>query len=776
LNFKEKIKKDLEIKTILGILSEYCDTDYGKKYFLNNIDFMENISEIEKEYSISRSFFSFYNSGKRLDLKGLPEISEAVLKTENGNSPDIKEYREISDFHSQVNNLFDSCKNDIDENIQSLFMKFSYHRELVEMINKIITKDYEISDKASETLFSIRRNINSLKSKISSSINIYINRYMKYLTLEKPVIKNGKVCLSVSSDSRTRVRGIVVGKSDSGSSYFIQPEELSIFDDELEDYLNREKAEVARLLSMIKFEVYKRINSIKKNIELISYIDHIMGKTLYAVKNYAYFFLPEVKETGIVLKGMKHPLIDEKDVVPLDIEINKNAMIITGPNTGGKTVTLKSVGLSFFLTHAVLPVKCIDLKIPFIKKIYTDIGDEQSITQNLSTFSSHLKNLKTIVEESDENTLVLIDELGTGTDPIEGAALGKAIIKNLLDKKSKIFVTSHLSEIKTYSMEEERLATASMSFDINSLKPTYKILVGVPGASHAIEIAKKMGFDDNIIEQSYKNISEDYIKNEKIFSELSQSFEKLEKERKIILKEKNELIRKKEDYEKKYEIVEKKEIEKLNKDIARTKEELRQLKIELNTIISEIKEARKNNDYEKIKEKISEVDKLKEKVSDLEVEKKPNKKYVIKPNMIVMVPGNMKGKVLNIKNKKAEISLTDSPVKLFYSVDELIPVNDKDKNKKTEEKKVSVYVKKTSMVLPEIDIRGMTVAEAIPEMEKFISDMTLSGFSSGCIIHGKGTGKLSLGIWEYLRSCSIIKSFRIGKENEGGTGVTVVEV
>lgn len=734
----------------------------------------EDIEKLKKELNICSLFFDMWNMGNYIDLRGLPDIREIAYKIKEDFMVLPKEYRNIALFNEQFYNTYKENKKYMVEEIDYIFQRFNFQRELTAKILNTIDEDGKIVDKATPNLYEIRKKLEKIKSKISNVISTLVNRNMKYLAIEQPVLRNERMCLAVKQENRKNVQGFLVGKSDSGSTYYIEPEQISNLNEEYALLLDEEKAEVARILSQIDFELKNKSNIIESNIEVVSYIDAITAKIVYKTKNNFDFVIPSINNSEIYLDGLKHPLIPEDQIVPLRIKMSKKALIITGPNTGGKTVSLKSLGIAFFLSHSAFPVPAYTARLPFIKNIYTDIGDEQSISQNLSTFSSHLRNLKSIIDESRENDLIIIDELGTGTDPVEGAALGKAIIERLLEKNTYLFVTSHLSEIKTYSLEDERLSSASMSFDLETLMPTYKFFMGVPGASHAIEIAQRMGFEEKLIENARNNIDEDFIKSERIFSELTKSYEEMEKDKEYQKREKFKLEKLRKEYEDKFEKVKNKELEKVDKELKQLKAEMKLIKKDLEVSLQKIKEAEKDSNKEILREEMKKIQSLSEKSNDLKLGNSQKKKkfHEIKEGMEVLIPGGSIGIISKLNGEKAVIKLKNNPIEFTFEKDELTPV----KKEKKAEKNFNLSVKPSKKMNIEIDVRGYTVSEAIPEVENLISEIISNNYDFGYIIHGKGTGKLAEGIWDYLRKTKNIKSFRIGKTGEGGTGVTVVEV
>jgi len=769
----------LEIEKILNLISSYSHTHYGRKYFLKNIKMYEDLTELDREVNISRVFFDMAIKGTLKDLYGLSYIPQIMEKISNKESIEGKEFRKVAEFleDSYAIHKHYSGINDL------LTEKLSDYKPLLDLRNeifKVFTPEGEIKDNASIELKRIRNGIDTVKHQLNIEFNKIKSKYIKYLSLDQPVERNGRLCIALKSENRNVIKGITVGRSDSGATLFVEPDTIIELNEKLTDLSSQEKNEINRILSNLTFELQKNKFKIEKDIEIIEYIDANIAKARYAKDMNAVFTLPHTTK-NILLKELKHPLIPKEKIVPIDVELDRNGMIITGPNTGGKTVSLKSIGLAFFMAHSALPVLALNAEIPFMQEIYTDIGDQQDISQNLSTFSAHLLNLKNILENVNEKSLVLIDELGTGTDPIEGAALSKAILKYLLMKGPIIFATSHLSEIKTFSLEEEKLLAASMSFDIETLKPTYKLMVGVPGASHAIEIAERLGIDPQIIEESKRNLNEEFSQSEKILSRLTSIHKEYEESLEGIKKKEEEIDKMKKEYEEKLQKLKKKEIESLDPELYQLKEQIKNMRNQIQTVLTEIKQRKDQIDSQEISKKLKESEnmasQLEEMKKTLSQKQKGRKieKSKIKVGMKVKTSNNIQGTVKRITNSKITVQIDGSPIEITYSPTEIEPVINTDKEK-NEERKIHVKINQKKSLNPEIDIRGYSVNEAIPEIEKFISDLISSGIKEGRIIHGKGTGKLAMGIWDYLRKSSLIKDFKIARSEEGGTGATVIEV
>ncbi|PNR98387.1 hypothetical protein X927_08330 [Petrotoga mexicana DSM 14811] len=769
----------MEIEKILNLISTYTHTDYGKAYFFKNVKMYKDLTELDREVNISRVFFDMAIKGTLKDLYGLSYIPSIMEKISNKESVEGREFRKIGEFLEEgyAIHKYYSGINDL------LTDKLSDYKPLLELkdhIFKVFTPEGEIKDNASIELKRIRNGIDTVKRQLNIEFNKIKSKYIKYLSLDQPVERNGRLCIALKSENRNVIKGITVGRSDSGATLFVEPDTIIELNEKLTDLFSQEKNEINRILSNLTFELQKNKFKIEKNIEIIEYIDGNIAKARYAKDMNAVFTQPHTTKK-ILLKELKHPLIPKEKIVPIDVELDRNGMIITGPNTGGKTVSLKSIGLAFFMAHSGLPVLALKAEVPFIEEIYTDIGDQQDISQNLSTFSAHLLNLKNILENVNEKSLVLIDELGTGTDPIEGAALSKAILKYLLMKGSIIFATSHLSEIKTFSLEEEKLLAASMSFDIETLKPTYKLMVGVPGASHAIEIAERLGIDPQIVEESKINLNEEFSQSEKILSRLTSIHNEYEESLERIKKKEKEIDKMKKEYEEKLQKLKKKEIESLEPELYQLKEQIKNMRNQIQTILKEIKQKKDQIDSQEISKKLKESENMASQLEEMRKTLSQNQKgrkiekSKIKVGMKVKTSNNIEGTVKRVTNSKITVQIDGSPIEITYNPTEIEPVINTDKEK-NEEKRIYVKIDQKKSVKSELDIRGYSVNEAIPEIEKFISDLISSGIKEGRIIHGKGTGKLAMGIWDYLRKSSLIKDFKIARSEEGGTGATVIEV
>ncbi|GAB6189290.1 endonuclease MutS2 [Marinitoga arctica] len=768
----QKTYKNLEIYKILNLITKYAYSEYGKRYIINNFNYITDYDILKKEYTILEEYIDFVIKNGNFDLRGIPIIYNEINKINNNVYLSPIEYKKISDFLSQVSNFFTEYSPLLKNypNLEKTIYSIPDTSNLINLIEKSIDKDGNIKDSASDILRQIRRKIETIKKNLNSSLKRIISKYHRYVSLEQPTLKNNRYCIVVRSEHKNKINGTIISYSDTGVSVYIEPYETGKLNSELSDLIASEKAEISRILGKIFLESSKNLYNIKKTIKIIEYIDGLNAKNRYAKENNYVFSIPSLKDKNLYLDGVRHPLIEKDKVVSVTLKLpeNKYGMIITGPNTGGKTVALKSVGLSVIFSHSAFPIPAHNAKIPFFEKVYTDIGDEQSIEQTLSTFSAHLKNIKEILDNTNEKSLILIDELGTGTDPIEGSALALAIIEKLIKLKTKFFVTSHLSAVKAFSIENNYLLSASMGFDKESLSPTYRLLIGVPGASHAIDIAEKLSLPEDVLISANNFLSKEQIFDEKIIQNLTQIYEDLEKEKEKHRIKHKEVVLLKQDLEEKLEKLKKKEIDHLDSEIKKYKEYLKDLKKEIDHYINILKNEK---DINKIRNLSKKVENKKYEIDNIKIKKSKNIKQNLSVGDIVNISGE-KAKIVKIKEDNILVKFIDKPFELSVSIND---INfKKEKKKKSNIKNHSIPIIKN--IKNEIDIRGLTVDEALPEIDKFISDLLASNLNSGYIIHGKGTGKLALGIWNYLRKNKRIKSFRLGNDKEGGTGVTFVEV
>lgn len=785
----EKTFRVLEYNKIIEMLSKRTVSSKGRKMCEELLP-TSNLLEVEDRLRETKEAYDVVLKWGSLPLEGVKDIEDSVKRAKMGFTLTPSELLRVSDIlrvTKRLKSFFaDGAKKEnypiINEIVESLF----YIKSLEEDIERAIISEEEIDDRASEKLYSIRRAIKDKNQRVKEKLQSMLHSLSKYL--QEPIItmRNGRYVIPVKSEFKGSVAGLVHDQSASGSTLFIEPMPIVELNNEIRELELKEKAEIERILKELSEKVAKNSEELLHDNENIAYLDFLMAKAKFGLDLDA--SIPEVNDKGIInMKRARHPLIDKEKVVPIDIRLgqNYNALVITGPNTGGKTVTLKTTGLLTLMAMAGLAIPCSDgSTVSVFNKVFADIGDEQSIEQSLSTFSSHMKNIINIVKEADEKSLILVDELGAGTDPSEGAALAMSLLEYFYKKGAKLVATTHYSEIKVFAMEKEGFENASVEFDVETLRPTYRLLIGIPGKSNAFEISKRLGLDEDIINRAREFISKDVAKFEDVIQSLQNKTLLLEREIDEVQKIKRENLELKKEYsEKKYKLESQrdKEIKKAQEEARRI---IRQAKEEADAILKELNELRKRAlEAESIREAEEARKKLKNK---LDAMSSKEEEVVVKDGMIeardVKVGDEVyvstvsaKGTVLSLPDAKGEVLVQIGVMKMSVPLDKLF-IEEKGKKQAQKLGTTKIIKEKAENISTSIDLRGQTIDEALYNLDKYLDDAFLSGLTKVTIIHGKGTGALREGIQRALRSHSHVKSFRLGDFSEGGSGVTIVEL
>lgn len=671
------------------------------------------------------------------------------------------------------------------------FEELTPNKRLEEEICTSIISEEEIADNASSALYDIRRKIRNAGAKIKSTLDSMIRsaHYQKFLQDAIVTMRNNRYVVPVKAECRGEIPGIVHDMSSSGSTVFIEPSAVVNANNDLHELAIKEKTEIERILADFSQKVAEEGDALKYTYDALLDLDLIFAKAKLALDMKA--ICPKLNSDGRIniIKG-RHPLIDRKKIVPVDVSVGTDfdTLIVTGPNTGGKTVVLKTIGLFCLMAQAGLHIPANDeSEIAVFENIFADIGDEQSIEQSLSTFSSHIKNIVSIAEKVTDSSLVLFDELGAGTDPVEGAALATAIIENMRAMGARTVATTHYSELKLYALSTDGVENASCEFDVNTLSPTYRLLIGVPGKSNAFAISQKLGLPKHIIDRSKELLSDENIKFEDVLSGL-------EHDRKSAEKSKNEQERmRREIADLKAELV--RERDKISKqkdkiyDRAREKAEkiITDAQAEVEEMLTEIREAQKKRNEDEVKRAMEDVRrqlglKKKSNVPPKSRQQKAQRSNVnvntlkLGANVLIM-DLNDKGTVLSINKKDETAVIQVGIMKINSSISNLLVLEDEKGTAPasfTPPKKGGGI--RTTAPKTEVDLRGMMREEAEMEAEKFLDECILSGITTASIIHGKGTGALRAGIHELLRHHPQVKSYRLGKYGEGENGVTIVEL
>jgi DNA mismatch repair protein MutS2 len=788
----EKALRTLEYNKIIQKLSELAGSSRGKELCASLLPHHElsEITRLQKETSDALSRLLRKGS---LSFSGIHDIRPSLMRLKVGSSLGAVELLRISSVLDATLRIkaYGGCTGkDEDEIIEdSLTEYFGGLEPLTQLSNEIkrcIISEEEIADDASPALKSIRRSIRITNDKVHSDLSSILNSSKNVLQDNIITMRNGRYCLPVRAEYKNQFQGMIHDQSSTGSTLFIEPMSVVRLNNELRELAIKEKEEIEKILAGLSEMAGEYVDQLYYNYNTITGLDFIFAKaTLSKTMKGSE---PVFNNKGIInLKKARHPLIDPKQVVPIDIRIGSdfNMLIITGPNTGGKTVTLKTVGLLTLMGQAGLHIPAYDnSELAVFTEVYADIGDEQSIEQSLSTFSSHMTNIVSILQKADEQSLVLLDELGAGTDPTEGAALAMSILSYLHKRNIRTMATTHYSELKIYALSTEGVLNASCEFDVESLRPTYRLLIGIPGKSNAFAISSKLGLPEHIIEEAGKLIG----KQERTFEDLISD---LEESRITIEKEQDEI--------RQY----KAEIEKLKQSLAKKSENLEasrariinEAKEQASMIISEAKEyadesIRKFNRWLQqggnVKDMEEERAKLREKLgdsSDLPIVNAPKsgKKVDLKTlkigDSVFVTSLGLKGTVSTLPNSKGDLLVQMGALNSQVNVKDLEAIEDEDDTPKrnVSTKAGKIKMSKSATISPEINLIGKTVDEALALLDKYLDDAYLSHIPKVTIIHGRGTGALRNAVHGFLKKSKYVKSYRIGGFNEGNTGATIVE-
>ena len=668
-------------------------------------------------------------------------------------------------------------------------------KQLEEQLYMCILSEEEIADGASGELSSIRRKMRNMQGKIKDMLDAMIrsSRYQKYLQDPIVTMRGDRYVIPVRAEYRAEVPGVVHDTSSSGATLFVEPMSVVNANNEIRDLRAKEQAEIERILAALSAEVSEYQGEIEADYETLCELDFIFCKGKLSADMGA--SEPLLNDKGrIYLKKARHPLIARRSVVANDIYLGGDfdTLVITGPNTGGKTVTLKTLGLFCLMAAAGLHIPANDnSSVAVFDSIWADIGDEQSIEQSLSTFSSHMKNIVNIVNKAGKNSLVLFDELGAGTDPVEGAALAVSILEFLRLAGANTAATTHYSELKLYALSTPGVCNASCEFDVGTLQPTYKLLIGVPGKSNAFAISQRLGLDERIIERARSLMSEDNVRFEDLITDLHESKRVAEDEAKKAQRLRQEADALKEKIEEQKQTLEQRRQKLLDEARREAKRIILDAKDESAKVIKELNELKKNVQNENVGKTIEEARaKLRAKESGID----ESFSGVIRPKAQQNAPKSVKvgdsveivslgqsGEVLKPQDADGNVLVQAGAMKIKVKLADLrlVPKAKKEqpqKGKKKDARSFAGYVSKKADVKTEIDLRGMTLEEALLDADRFLDDAYMAGLNQVSIIHGKGTGVLRAGIADMLRRHRLVKSFRLGRYGEGETGVTIVEL
>ena len=780
--------KKLEFDKILNILSGYCKTYIGKN-FATDLRPSQDKKTVMQTLNETSQGVILIQRNSTPPIGKIADITVYLKALDGCGSLSIKALLELQNILQMASDLKDYFAKDYLANsdfsaIEQYFSDLYINPSVVSTFAKSILDEDSIADTASAKLQDIRRRERKIEQDIRSKLNVILHSstYSKYMRENIVTIRNGRFVIPVKEEYRSNVKGLVHDMSSSGSTVFIEP--IAVFDlnNELSNLHIEEELEIERILQNLSGLLYPYTKELKTDTELIGKLDFIFAKAHYSLNLHC--TTPEISESKFIkLINARHPLIDPAKIVPSSLEIGKDfsSLIITGPNTGGKTVTLKTVGL-------LTAMACSGLNIPastqssiyVFDNIFADIGDDQSITESLSTFSAHMTNIVDIVKNSTENSLILVDELGSGTDPVEGASLAISVLDYFKSNSSLTVATTHYQELKKYALTTDGFENASVEFDVNTLSPTYHLLIGVPGKSNAFEISRKLGLPDSIINEAKGNLTKNDIDFEELLKNVYDNKSKIENEKLEISKKLNEISELKKSLERDNTKLNEQEREIINNAKIKARNILLDAKEEANEIISKMNDVSKSNsDLNNLRNKLNKDIKdisatslsnnvAKESKSAISVED-------AKPNTEVFVTTlGQNGIIVSNVSKSNEVQVQVGSMKLSVNLKYLEKIVNKNKTNKSTSSYSSVS--KAKNVSSEINVIGLNVEEAVFVVDKFLDDCSIANLQTVRIVHGKGTGKLREGIHKFLKSNSRVKSFRVCTYGEGEMGVTVVEL
>lgn len=769
----------LEFHKVINELINLSKLEITKEKFID-IEILKDKSTLDKELMLMTEMIDFYKYDDGFELSGLTDIQRHM-----GTIDLIGSYLSGEDLADLKKNLAifriskSRAKNVRDKYkvIWQLFNDVEEIKDIEKFIDDAVKDDGEIKDDASLGLRDVRRQKQNINANIKEKFDDLMNNKETTRAVQERIItqRNDRYVIAVKTDFKGLIKGIEHDRSASGGTVYIEPLNVVSLNNKLREYEAREREEIRKILLRLTEIIRMKKDEILKIKEILQRLDFINAKTSYAIEKHA--IVPKIiNKEYLKLVEARHPLIDENKVVPLNFELgnnNENIMLITGPNTGGKTVTLKVAGLLTIMALSGIPIPAGEkTEIGFFEDVLSDIGDEQSIEQNLSSFSGHVSKIKEIMESVNHRTLVLMDELGSGTDPMEGSAFAMSIIDYLNKKNIKSIITTHYSEVKAHAFNTTGIKSASMEFDVETLSPTYRLLEGIPGESNALIIAKKYGISDEIIENAKSYISEDNQKVEEMLKSIKEKNDELEALKIELEKTKQNFENQKKSYEEKIVEVENEKNEVIKKAYEEADNYLKEVQSKARNLIDKIsREDAKKEDAKNAQRSLNMLRDsfVADKKKNVKAQKVVAKNVDIQEGEEVLIKTlNQNGKVLRVIAEENRVQVQAGILKLMVSLDDIVKIT---------KKKVKAYknfaATRTSQVRNEIDLRGMTADEALIDLETYLDRAMLNGYHEVYIIHGKGTMVLRKRIHEFLKTSKYVTEFKDANQNEGGIGCTV---
>lgn len=790
----QKVLKTLEYHKIIEKLTEYAASEPGKR-LCRELEPSSDFEEIVQAQAETADAVARVRQKGSVSFAGISDIGSSLKRLEIGSSLSIHELLAVSSLltcAARAKNYGRRQESELpDDSLDEMFRALEPLTNVNNEITRCIISEEEVADDASPGLRHVRRQMKITGDRVHTQLNAILNS--SRTMLQDPVItlRDGRYCLPVKAEYKSSFQGMVHDQSATGSTLFIEPMAIIKLNNELRELEIREQKEIEMVLAALSMELVPYVETILINLKLLTKLDFIFARA--ALARHYNCSMPKFNKNGYIhIKDGRHPLLDPKKVVPINVYLGKDfdLLIVTGPNTGGKTVSLKTVGLFTLMGQSGLQIPAFDgSELAVFDEVFADIGDEQSIEQSLSTFSAHMTNIVKILEKADSHSLCLFDELGAGTDPTEGAALAIAVLSFLHNMKCRTMATTHYSELKVYALTTPGVENACCEFDVETLRPTYRLLIGIPGKSNAFAISQKLGLPDFIIQDAKSRLEEGDEAFEDLLASLEESRVTIEKEREEIASYKSEISRLKSRLEQKEERFD----ERKDKLIRNANEEaqriLREAKETADQTIRQINKLAQSSgvgkeleaERTKLREKLDKVDK------NLSLKNEKGPKKTISPKKLKIGDGvkvltmNLNGTVSSLPNAKGDLYVQMGILRSLVNIKDLELLNEPaisgpgmDLMKKNNTGSGKIKMSKSFSVSPEVNLIGMTVDEAIPVLDKYLDDAYLAHLPKVRVVHGRGTGALKAGVHKHLKKLKYVKEFRLGDFGEGDTGVTIV--
>ena len=787
-----KVLTTLEYTKIIDLLTEKADSEPGKKLCRDLVPSTDlstiRTAQRETKDALARLFrIGSTSFGSNRDL------GFSIRSLEIGSSLSMSELLKLASFLDNVSRIKTYGKKEREDlpndSLDAYFEGLTPMTQLANEINRCILSEEEMADDASPKLKSIRRSKLSTNEKIHSQLTSMVNgAYRTFLQDAVITMRDNRYCIPVKAEYKSQVSGMVHDQSSTGSTFFIEPAAVVNLNNQLKELDLQEQEEIEVILGDLSSQAAVHTSELAADQKIMTTLDFIFAKAKLAMEQNATEPIFNTEHYIQIRKG-RHPLLDKKKAVPIDVRLGKDfdLLVITGPNTGGKTVSLKTVGLFTLMGQAGLHIPALDRsELSIFSEVYADIGDEQSIEQSLSTFSSHMTRVVHILQHADADSLCLFDELGAGTDPTEGAALAIAILNYLHDRGIRTMATTHYSELKIYALSTNFVENACCEFDVETLRPTYRLLIGIPGKSNAFAISSKLGLSDEIIHAAKEQISKEDESFEDVIADLEQSRVTIEKEQQEIAEYKERIRTLQEQLQKKNEKIDQAKDKILRDANEKARAILQEAKDVADETIRDFNKAGASADIKELEKKRQKVrDKINEKNGKLALgntQKKPADQKTVDPkklkkgDSVKIISMNLKGIVNTLPDARGNLFVQCGIMRMQTNVNNLVPVKEETITAPALQRTNTGKLKmsKSFSVSSEINLLGCTVDEAIAKLDKYLDDAYLAHLPSVRVVHGKGTGALRNAVQSHLKRLKYVKEYRLGEYGEGDAGVTIV--